>query len=137
MVAKEPEGYLADITDGVMWKEITSLLSPGRTPTNILGLLLNVDWFQPYKHVAYSVGVIYAVIINLPRSIRYKDGNVIIVGIIPGPKEPKRHINSYLGPLISELLDFNMVNGLQLPLEGSSCSVLSHVCHLTSQLQGK
>ena len=102
---KEPEEYLADITDGIVWKEIMSLLSPDRSPTNILGLLVNVDWFQPYKHVAYSVGVIYAVVINLPRSIRYKDENVIIVGIIPGPKEPKRHINSYLGPLISELLE--------------------------------
>ena len=101
---KESEEYLADITDGVVWKEMVALLSPDRSPTNIIGLLVNVDWFQPYKHVAYSVGVIYAVVINLPRSIRYKEENVIIVGIIPGPKEPKRHINSYLRPLISELL---------------------------------
>ena len=71
---------------------------------NILGLLVNVDWFQPYKHVAYSVGVIYAVIINLPRCIRFKDENVIIIGVIPGSKEPKKHINSYIGPLVSELL---------------------------------
>ena len=102
---KEPEEYLADITDGMVWKEMMSLLSPDRSPTNIVGLLVNVDWFQPYKHVEYSVGVIYAVVINLPRSIRYKDENVVIVGIIPGPKEPKRHINSFLGPLITELLE--------------------------------
>lgn len=101
---KEPEEYLADTTDGMMWKEMMSLLSPDRSPTNIVSLLVNVDWFQPYKHVAYSVGVIYAVVISLPRSIRYKDENVT-VGIIPGPKEPKRHINSYLGPLVSELLE--------------------------------
>ena len=49
-----------------------NLASPDRTLTNTLGLLLNADWFQLYKqvHVAYSVGVIYAVIVNLPRSFR-------------------------------------------------------------------
>lgn len=78
-------------------------LSPERNPMNILGLLINIDWFQPHKHVAYSVGVIYAVVINLPRSIRYKE-NVIIIGIIPGPQKPKKHVNSYLGPSVSELL---------------------------------
>ena len=46
---------------------------------------MNVDWFQTFKHIAYSVGVIYAVIINLPRAMRYKEENVMIIGIIPGP----------------------------------------------------
>ena len=26
--------------------------------------------------------------------------------IIPGPHEPKKHINSFVGPLVSELLEF-------------------------------
>ena len=30
----------------------------------------------------------------------------MIIGIIPGPHEPKKHINSFLGPLVSELLEF-------------------------------
>lgn len=30
--------------------------------------------------------------------------NVILVGIIPGPNEPKLHINSFLRPLVSDLL---------------------------------
>ena len=60
---------------------------------------------KPYKDISYSVGVIYGVIINLPRNIRYKDENIIIIGIIPGPKEPKKTINSFLGPLVTELLE--------------------------------
>lgn len=68
-----------------------------------MALLINIDWFQPFKDISYSVGVIYAVILNLPRSIRYKDSNVIIVGVIPGPKEPKHDVNSYLGPLVRDL----------------------------------
>ena len=99
--------FMADITDGKVWKELVTSISPDRTPVNILGLLINIDWFQPYKDISYSVGVIYAVIINLPRSLRYKEENVIIVGIIPGPHEPKKHINSFLGPLVSELLEFH------------------------------
>lgn len=102
---QEPKDFLADITDGRVWKELVSALSIEENAINILGLLINVDWFQPYKHVSYSVGVIYAVVTNLPRCLRYKNENVIIIGIIPGPHEPKLHINSYLGPLVSELLE--------------------------------
>ena len=108
--SKSQPNFILDITDGKVWSMITSSLSPNRSPTNIIGILVNVDWFQPFKHVSYSVGVIYAVIINLPRSIRYKNENIIIIGIIPGPKEPSKHINSYLGPFVSELLELH--NGL-------------------------
>jgi hypothetical protein len=54
-------------------------------------LILNLDCFNPFKHIEYSVGVIYLVVANLPRSERYKLENVIIVGTIPGPREPKKH----------------------------------------------
>ena len=46
------------------------------------------------------------VVNNLPRKIRYKRENIIIVGIIPGPKEPKLTINSFLKPLVDELKEF-------------------------------
>ena len=46
------------------------------------------------------------VVVNLPRSIRFKPENVIIVGIIPGPKEPQLVINSFLKPFVDELLQF-------------------------------
>lgn len=55
-------------------------------------LMLNVDWFRPYKHTVYSVGVIYLVIQNLPWTLRFKP-EIIIVGIIPGPHEPKLTIH--------------------------------------------
>ena len=71
-----------------------------------LGVMLNVDWFQRYKHTNHSCGVIYLVLMNLPRKEKFKPRNVIIVGIIPGPKEPKGDINSFLKPLVDELIDF-------------------------------
>ena len=66
-------------------------------------LMLNCDWFQPFKHTQYSVGVLYLALENLPREVRFKRENIIIVGLIPGPTEPSKTINSYLRPLVDEL----------------------------------
>lgn len=89
-----------------------------------LGVLLNVDWFQPYKHSPYSVGVISVIILNLPPQERYKLENRIIIGILPGPKEPKLVMNSYLEEFVTELLD--LMNGFHLKdgtLFGNRCRV--------------
>ena len=66
--------------------------------------MLNVDWMQPFKHTIYSVGVMYLVLMNLPRSECFKTENVTLVGVIPGPSEPKLNVNAYLSPLVDELL---------------------------------
>ena len=76
------------------------------TPLN-LSLTMNNDWFRPFKRTAYSVGVIFFVVNNLPREIRFKEENVILAGIIPGPEEPSdlkpfsssncRRLNTALG----------------------------------------
>ena len=66
-------------------------------------LMLNVDWFQPFSHIQYSVGAIYVVIQNLPHHKRFLEENIILVGVIPGPSEPKLTLNSYLAPLTEEL----------------------------------
>ena len=89
-----PTNWMDDIYDGKVWKE---LLETGFfTSSYNLAVQLNVDWFQPYSHVRDSVGVLYLSIANLPRNLRYLQENVIILDIIPGPKEPKLNINSYL-----------------------------------------
>ena len=95
-----------DIYDGLVWEKYQAINGrPFLQVPNNLCLILNLDWFNPFKHIEYSVGVIYLVIANLPRSERYKLENVIIVGTIPGPREPKKHVNFYLKPLVDELLD--------------------------------
>ena len=99
-----PPDFVCDIYDGLVWKafnlsEKQSFLS---LPHCYL-LTLNVDRFVPFERGVYSVGAIYLTIQNLPRNMRYRPENIIIVGIIPGPKEPKKTINSYLSPLVMEL----------------------------------
>ena len=101
-----PSGYLTDVYDGRLWAEWATHNGKSflQTPGNLL-LMLNVDWFQPFIHTQYSIGVMYLVIQNLPRSIRFKAENVIIVSTIPGPKEPDcNHMNNYLEPMVNDLL---------------------------------
>ena len=98
------EGVLSDIYDGEVWNSFkwsdgTEFFSLERR----YGLMLNVDWFQPFKRRSdYSVGVMYFVIMNLPRSERFKFENVILGGIIPAlDSEPK--LETFLKPCVDEL----------------------------------
>ena len=96
-----PSGFLGDVYDGRVWQSFkqSNFLS---SPYSYL-LSLNIDWFQPFKNVEYSVGAIYLTVQNLPRQERFKEANIMLVGIIPGPREPALSVNSYLLPLIEEL----------------------------------
>lgn len=93
---------MSDIYDGNLWKEFDKKYNFFSEKNN-LGVMLNVDWFCPFKRIrSYSVGAIYMVITNLPRTERFKRENVILVGIIPSmKKEPPT--NTFLEPLIAEL----------------------------------
>jgi len=126
---------LSDAYDGSIWKDfLIKDHSPFLSECNNYGLLLNIDWLQPYKHTEYSVGVIYLVILNLPHSIRFKRENVILMGVIPGPREPSLSVNSYLSPLVSDLLD--LWKGVQLKQPGTDitaifrCVLLGVACDL-------
>ena len=103
-VRKTVDDTLTDIYDGQVWQDF---LNPEGIPFLSLpynfALSLNIDWFQPFKYTTYSAGAIYIAVQNLPRSERYCSENVILVGIIPGPHEPKKTVNSYMQPLVAEL----------------------------------
>ena len=104
---------------GRIWKKMDF-----DSPYN-LAVTLNVDWFQPYKRVKDSVGAIYLCIANLPRSLRYKQENVILVGIIPGPKLT---INSYLEPFVDELKEFWSGVNLTLPSDNNITVRVCLIC---------
>lgn len=100
---------LRDVYDGRVWKEFQNYNDDpflSISDNSNLALMLNLDFFQPYKHVQYSLGAIYLTIMSLPREVRYKQENVILIGLIPGPSEPKHDLNSFLEPLVDELLKF-------------------------------
>ncbi|GBC16225.2 hypothetical protein GLOIN_2v1848891 [Rhizophagus irregularis DAOM 181602=DAOM 197198] len=99
----------SDIYDGKVWKNFPfdgSTFFTTETATTHLGLLLNLDWFQPFSYTQHSTGAIYASICNLPRSERNKPENIIYLGFLPGPKEAGlERINHYLAPIVDELLE--------------------------------
>ena len=95
---------MGDIYDGKVWKDIFIIDGrPFLSIPNNLYLGLNIDWFNPFEETPYSVGAIYIVVLNLPRNDRFREENIILVGMIPGPNEPKDDINTYLAPLLREL----------------------------------
>ena len=98
---------LSDIYDGNIWNEFHTINEiPFLAIPNNLGIGLGCDWFQPYKHVNYSVGALYIFFYNLPREERMKLENVVLLGLIPGPSEPKKLMNSYLGPFVHDMQKF-------------------------------
>ena len=108
---------ISDIYQGQLWKDFLTVNEIDfLTLPYAFGFLLNVDWFKPFQHQEYSVGVIYLAVLNLPRAIRYKKENIIIVGIMPGPSESPLTINSYLSPLVSDLL--KLWTGVKLGIHG-------------------
>ena len=110
---------LLDVFDGNLWKEYQVINGQPylSLPYNYV-VALNVDWFKPFSHSKYSLGAIYLVVLNLPREERFKVENVILVGLIPGPREPHLVINSYLYPLVKELKAFQ--NGIKLQVPSNS-----------------
>ena len=96
----------SDVYDGNIWKEFMNYNgTPFLSKPNNMAIMLNMDFSQPYKHLkGYSVGGIYAVLMNLPRAIRYKQENVLLIGLIPGPDHD---INSFLTRL-SRIRDTRM-----------------------------
>ena len=105
------DDILTDIYDGRVWKTFKGTddeTSPNffrpEVADSHLGLMLNLDWFQPFDGTSHSTGVLYAAICNLPRDIRFKCENLLIISILPGPNEVRLHkINHYLAPMVDEL----------------------------------
>ena len=119
---------------GAIWKRFAHYAGkPFLNEKYNLALMLNMDFFQPYKHVQYSLGALYAVVMNLPRAERYKQENVILIGLIPGPQEPKHDINSYLELMVDELLE--LWNGVEIDIRNVGkrivrCALLCVACDL-------
>lgn len=83
------QGQMGDVYDCKLWSEMQSI--EGRSflevPINLC-LAINIDFMKMFPFQ----GGVYLVILNLPRSERFKSQNVILAGMIPN--EPAGDINS-------------------------------------------
>ena len=70
---------------------------------------LCMDGFAPAGKggsASVSVGAIYLACMNLPASIRYREENLYLCSIIPGPKHPSQEmINPLLVSLVDDFID--------------------------------
>ena len=97
---------IVDIYDARIWQEFQLIKGDHFLDMEYLfAFIVNVDWFQPYTHTQALVGVMYLTVLNLPCSIHYKRQNIILIGVMPRPNKPKEHINSFLKPLVDELIE--------------------------------
>ena len=76
------------------------------------GLQLNVDWFSPFQRSSYKVGGIYVTILNLPRAERSLSKWTMLIGLMPRPNKAKGNINSFIRPLVNDMLE--LWKGVQL-----------------------
>ena len=83
---------LTDIYSGLWNKFQHYEEKPLLASSHTYAFMLNIDWFQPYALLEYSVGAIYLAVMNLLYEQRFKRENIILLGTIPGPMEPHRNI---------------------------------------------
>lgn len=100
-------GQYVDVYDGAVWKKfhvvdnVPFLSAPDMLA---LGLMLLLDWFQPYERTQYSCGCVFIALLNLPRATRFLPENLIFVCCFPGGKESEHDVVKLLTPLVDELV---------------------------------
>ncbi|KAL4258273.1 hypothetical protein AB1N83_009184 [Pleurotus pulmonarius] len=109
-------GVLTDIFDGDVCKTLpapdgstffANPLPPGVEELRI-GLTLGVDWFSYLRSLispSHSSCPMSFVIANLPHFLKYRTANVMLVGIMPGPKEQNPdQIQRFMRVFVNELI---------------------------------
>lgn len=59
---------LSDVFHGRVWRKFLEIDGQFLSLPFTYGVTINIDWFEPFKHYT----VIHLVVMNLPRSVRYK-----------------------------------------------------------------
>jgi hypothetical protein len=110
---------IEDIFDGERYKELkeTFVSIDGEQQDyrffeddHEIALGLSVDGMCPFKRRKNSCWPLILINYNLPPDVHTHTHNIFCVGVIPGPHSPA-DINSYLQPLIDELLE--LVKGVE------------------------
>jgi hypothetical protein len=98
-----PDNVLADVYDGDLWKEWTKEGFFSNSNKLNFGFWLNCDWFCPFDRTDGSIGVVYLVILNLPRELRLLEQNVITVGVWPDVGEHTESSSAFMECIVTQL----------------------------------
>lgn len=123
---QKKEGWYFDIYDGSMFDSIKDAYGiPFSQVENALHLTLNIDWFNPFDRSRYSCGAIYLSINNLPREERFKEENIMLVGLMPTGKEASTSdINNYLDLIVNDLIE--LYDGIEMKTYKYPNGITSH-----------
>lgn len=91
---KRDPGILEDVYDGRVWKDVAA---QGYFNCKYdIALMMNVDWFKPFKRSEYKVAAFMMTVLNLPREERFKKKWTMITGIYKGMHSSCYMIGCYL-----------------------------------------
>ena len=102
-----------------------------------LAFALSSDGVKVFKsRRAFYIWPLILVCLNLPPQERFKRRNILVVGFIPGPNNPK-DMDSYLWPLVEEFMrlesGIHAYNGYrQRPFQ-----LKAHICLVTGDMPGR
>lgn len=126
-------GEYRDHFDGHIWEDLQFDPDDGSellASAGAIGIQLFFDSFRAFRKAQHKVGGLYAAVQNLPRDIRFRPENMMLISLIPGPSEPPLTINSFIKPLVDELLEFHA--GVTLATANSGPAGRRIKCVLTS-----
>ncbi|KAG1439743.1 hypothetical protein G6F56_012190 [Rhizopus delemar] len=95
------DGVYTDIFSGSVFRQTYLQKGLFENPGDI-GLLIVVDGFQPKYHKNTTMTSIVCYVMSMDPNERYKDHNVISLGIIPGPNKPD-NLMSFLESIYEEI----------------------------------
>lgn len=103
-----------------------------------MGFAFFTDGVQIFKsRVSFTVWPLALINLSLPPEVRFLDENIMIIGILPGPKGPD-NLNSFLIPLYDELDALEM--GVEKVYNGftkSYFTLRAYICLICADQKGR
>ncbi|KAG2217655.1 hypothetical protein INT45_000785 [Circinella minor] len=98
-----------------------------------IALLMAWDQFSPYEQKKnHSFGIIHFVVLNLDKTIRYQNKNMLTVALTPGPLSVK-DLWSFLGPTMKDLDDL-ATKGIKVEIGKENIMVKAHLLGVTGDI---
>lgn len=131
---ESPENRLDDFFDSAAYRRISELYGGGENMAYDVFIAASADGFQAFKNKDYDVWPVAAILYNLPPDQRYLIKNVLPLGFVPGPREPK-NLQSFLAPLFNEVKRILEAGGEELTFfDGVTRRVRLHLIWFTGDL---
>ena len=130
------DSALRFIYDGKVWKDFQSYDGiPFLSEPLSFAFVLNIDWFQPYKHLSYSVGAIYLTVLNCQVTLDFMKTILYLLAFFLDHTNPSLLLTLTCNLWWMTCLSSGMESHLIFQKRVINVFVVhSFVCHVTYQL---